>query len=747
MATDVKASDGQDLTGERRGAPKSDWEAVHAQAMEEYERDYERERHNIEEAYADLRFRRGLVEDQWDADALKARKGRPTHVINEIPQFIRQVTGDMRQARPGIKVIPVDNQADPKTAEIFAGMTRYIENRSYAQHVYTSAGDSQVACGIGHWRVTTEYASSTTFNQEIRIAAIDDGVAVVWDADSILPTREDAMHCFVPVDMSLAKFKSKYPNAKSDGFEIRDGTPFYDWHGDDFIRVAEYWVKKPIKRLLALKPDGSIDDLTDKVEGFSKGDLARVAAELEAIGLRVEERDSFKLCRYLVTSAEILEEDDWPGLHIPIIPVVGEEVRIGRDVYRHGIVRYAKELQRMTNYYASAETEVIALQPKAPWIGTRKMFQDNYDLWETANTENHPFLEYTPDPTAPGGPQRVQPPVASQAIQLGGQQAAAKLRSVIGIYDASLGARSNETSGIAIRRRDAQADTGTFVYHANFGLAIQRTGQIIIDLIPHIYDTERTIRIIGDDGKTDIAKINHKVMVNGVEAIENDVTVGSYDVMTVEGPSYATMRDEAREGLAAFIQALPAAAPVLGDIYAKMQNWPDAEKIAERLETLLPPAIKSQLKKERSDPNASPEPPTPEEQAAAQEAQLKQAAVQIELEGKQLENEQRKVDIAAKARELQQPAGSEGSAEVIRAQAEMIKAQNDARMAELEIAAKEQELAHKQRLANVELEIKLTDLELKRAGLAHSHERHTTQMVQDAERHQQQQDRQAEPVQ
>lgn len=689
-----------------------DWPEIHSQAMEEYERDYEKERRNIAEAYSDLRFRRGELEDQWDSVALAQRKGRPTHVINEIPQFVRQITGDQRQSKPSIKVVPVDDNADPDTAEVLAGIVRYIENRSYAQYVYTSAADSQVACGIGHWRINTEYASSTTFNQEIRIAGVDDGVSVLWDADATLPTREDANRCFVPNDMSLAKFKASWPDAKADGFEIRSEAAFTNWHGDDYIRVVEYWKKKPIKRSLVLMPDGAIEDVTAQTDGFGKAQLAAAHEYYAAIGARFEQRDGFKICRYLMTSAEILEETDWPGLHIPIVPVVGEEVRIGRDVYRHGIVRYMKEPQRMANYYASAETEVIALQPKAPWIGTRKNFEKDYDLWDTANTENHPFLQFTPDASNPAGPQRVQPPVASQAIIAGRQKASDMMRAVVGIYDASLGARSNETSGVAIRARDAQGDTGTYVYHANFALAIQRTGQILVDLAPHIYDTERTMRIIGDDGKPSTTKINHAVMKSGEEVVQNDITVGSYDVMTMEGPSYATRRDEARDGLTEFIRAFPAAAPVLGDVYAKMQNWPDADKIGERLEELLPAPIKAKLKQERKDPNAPPEPPTPEEQQAAEEGQIKQAVTKLELEGKSLDNDKKRAEIAKTMKEVQAPA--EGAAP---------NGYDDALQA-IEIEAKHDDLLTKRRLNELTIQIKEAELAKARIGLVASGEKH-----------------------
>jgi hypothetical protein len=666
---------------------RSDWEKVHEEAMEEYERDFERERSNIEDAYEDLRFRRGRLSDQWDAQALEARKGRPCHVVNKLPQFIRQVTGDMRQSRPGIKVVPVDSGADIKTAEVRGGMIRYVENRSKAKHVYTTGADSQVTCGIGHWAVTTEYAHAGTFNQEIRIVGIEDGVCVLWDADAMLPTKSDADHCFVPNDMSRAKFKKSWPDATADGFDtgiygLGASGAFNNWNSDDFIRVNQYWKKKPIKRTLALMQDGSIEDLTETIKDFPKEQAAAGLAWMaEKNGARIEERDSYTICRYLITLAEVLEESDWPGMHIPVIPVIGEEVRVGRDVYRHGVVRYARDLQRMENYYASAETEVIALQPKAPWLGTRKQFEKNYDLWETANTENHPFLEYTPDERAPGPPQRIQPPVASQAIIEGKQRTSEDMKAVIGIYDASLGAKSNETSGVAIARRDAQGDTGTFVYHDNFALAIERTAEIINELFPKIYDTQRTIQILGDDGKPDIVDINKPQIVDGVEKVLHDMTSGSYDVVMERGPSYATKREQAQDAMTEFIRAFPPAAPVMGDLYAKSMDWPHAEEIGERLEELLPPQIKAKLqadKKAREAKSGQPAPPTPEEQeqqqAEAQQKQMAQQAQQMQF-----------AEIQAKVKEAEAKA-AKAEADARKAVADADRAESEAKKAKADLA-------------------------------------------------------------
>lgn len=613
--------------GTKEQEPKDNPDIV-KQAMEDYEAAYAFQRGNIDEANEDLRFRRGRKEDQWDAAALAVRGDRPCLTINAIPQFIRQVTGDMRQMRPAIKVNPVDSRGDVKTAGNIAGMVRYIENRSFAKHVYTTAGDSQVACGIGHWKVISEYAGSTTFNQELRIVGIKDGVSVLWDPDSQLPTREDAMFCHVPVDISRRAFKKRWPAASTEGFAYVMTIGADGWYTGDSIRVSEYWVKKPMKRSLVLMPDGAIDDVTEQTEGFSKEELAGAAEYYMQRGGRFEQRDGFKVCRYLVTAAEVLEETDWPGQQIPIIPVIGEEVYIGKEVYRHGVVRYARDPQRMVNYYASADAEATALQPKAPYMATLKQVQNHIDQWETANTVNHSVLIYDADPQAGGPPQRIAPPIASQAIQIGKQQALDDMKRVIGIYDPGLGQKSNETSGKAILARQQEGDTGTFVYIDNFNMAIQRTGQVLLDLIPHIYDTQRQIRIIGLDGKESVVDINKPVLENGKEVMQNDVTVGAYDVTLDVGPSYSTKRQEAKDGMREFIQVFPEAAPVLGDLYAKGQDWPNAEEIGERLEVMQPPQIKQMLeqKKREDNPNAEPAPPSPEQQQAdEQQAKAKQA--------------------------------------------------------------------------------------------------------------------------
>jgi hypothetical protein len=627
------------------------------EAMKQYARGYDRERDNIIAAYDDLEFRAG---NQWPSDVKQERDQdfRPTLTINRIPQFVRQVTGDIRMMRPSIKVVPVDSRGDQKTADIEAGMIRYIENRSDAQHAYTQGGDSQVACGIGHWRVLTEYADYSTFNQEIRIAGIDDGVAVVWDPDSVLPNREDAKFCFVPVDLSRAAFEERYPGKTVQDFEreasISTLSHYNEWHGDDFVRVAEYWEKRPEKRVLALLPDGTIDDLTDEE------DLEYIAS-LKLQGARIEERDGECVYRSLITCAHELEPAvKWPGRFIPIVPVIGEEVKIGRKIVRHGVVRYAKDPQRMYNYFRSAQTEAVALQPKAPFIGTDKNFAAQRAEWESANRKNWPYLVYTPDHTNGNiPPQRSSPAVNTQGIDEGLLMSAEEMKAVVGIYDASLGNKSNETSGKAINARKAESDVGTFVYIDNFARAIRHTGRILLDLIPHVYDTERVIRTVGDDGKIDLVAINKEVVAgttpNGdpIKQMLNDVTVGAYDVVLETGPSYATKREEAKEGMIAFLQSSPDVAPIVLDLIAGAMDWPNSDKIAKRLKTVLPPQIQAMEAEESGEPPPpQPEPqPDPEVVKAQAQIEMKAQETQANIALKQQESQ---ANMAIKLEEMRQ---------------------------------------------------------------------------------------------
>lgn len=610
-------------------------------AKKRAERAFDADKENRDLAYEDLR--NFIGEGHWDPADLANRRaaGRPTMVINRLGQFVRQVTGDIRQSQTAMRAYGVDDGTDKKSAEVVSDLLRYIETRSDASDAYNKAMDSCAKCGIGHWRVITEASDDEANVQDIRITSVDDQVGILWDPDATHPNKADARFCFVPVDMTKDVFKERYPNAKASAFPNMDAyraslsEPSSYWTGGETIRVAEYFVREDEEEAdekPGTEDDGdSADEIEDSDEGEDDASEAPEKAKKSTVP---------KVYRYLITGDEILEDMKLvPGLYIPIICIPGEETRIGNRTYRNGLIRFLMDPQRRYNFFASAQAELAQLQPKAPWLVTNTNVKDAVDIWQRANQDNLPFLPYEPDAKNGGAaPQRINPPVGSPAFNANLQLASEDMQAVVGIYNASLGARSNETSGVAIARRDSQGDTGTAVYHDNFKRAIKHTGRVIVGMIPLIYDTARTLRIIGEDGAVNEIKINQAVMDEKTNhLIENDVTIGKYDVMVEAGPSFTTKREEAKEAMLALVQANPNLFPIVGDLIVKAFDFPMAGKMAERLRMALPPEIRQKEEAEEGEASGKPpmqqqpQMPPPQVLMQQQELQAKAQAEQMKL--------------------------------------------------------------------------------------------------------------------
>jgi hypothetical protein len=577
------------------------------------------------EATKDLEF---LAGEQWPASIRLDREAsnRPCLTINQLPQFVNQVTNDMRMNPREISFSPADGAASKETAKIYTGLARHIQNQSRASAIYADAGKYAVSCGIGHFRLTTDYTAEDAFEQDIIVRRIDGPLSVYWDASAREPDRSDANFCFVTEQIDEDTFKERYPDASLADIEVSrdDRDSVFMWRSRDYVLAAEYWWKEPITRTYGRDAQGRVADLTD----VDKSQWA----ELQVVATKKVKSHRVKMA--LICGSGILEKPvDWAGMHIPIFPVIGSETVVGDAVYRHGLIRFARDPQALFNYWRSAAAEAIALAPKSPYLATAAMIGRYKAQWDTQNTVARPYLLYDPDPQAPGArPQREPAPELPAALVNESNMAAADLKSTIGIYDPQLGQRSNETSGRAIIAREKQGDTGTAHYSDNLTITLHHLGRVLCDLIPKIYDSERTVRILGQDEKESFVEINKAVLGDdGQPTLVNDMTTGKYDVKVKVGPSYNTARAEAANGMLQFVQAVPAAGPIIGDLIAKTQDWPGADEISARLKTLLPPQVAGLEIDEDGNPKPPP-PPDPSqlaEQAEVKEMQRRQAVAQV----------------------------------------------------------------------------------------------------------------------
>jgi len=575
------------------------------------------EQDNWIEALDDLRFLDG---DQWPDSLKKEREDdkRPCLTINRLPSFIDQIVGDLRQNKMSADVIPVDDQGDPGTAEIYEGIIRNIEYTSKAQRVYVEAGESAVQCGYGAFRVLTRYVSDDSFEQEIYLAYIRNPFTVYIDPSAELIDGSDAKWAFVTEEVTRDEFKRRYPDKEVMSFEeaITVGDLYSNWYMEDKVKIADYyWVDDTKTHQLLLLSDGTSvkkSELTkelyirlkDKLNPPpSMDDVEKLEEEFMAmLDLTVkDEREvtSSQVMYAKISGSEVLEgPDEWAGKYIPVIPVYGKTVIVDGEIRRRGAIRHAKDSQRQYNYWKSASTEFIALQPKAPYIGTAEQFKNHESQWNLANQSNQPFLIYNHKEGVPR-PERQPPPMGSSAMFTEAQMAVDDMKATTNIYDASLGARSNETSGKAIRERKMEGDIANFAFSDNLAASVSQAARIMVDLIPSIYDTERVVRILGPDDEQELVQINkefseeiEKTDENGeayteIETKKYDLTTGRYDVRAKVGPSYTTQRQETREFMIDAMRELPdmMKAGLASEIFTN-SDFPGAQEVGEKMKQI-----------------------------------------------------------------------------------------------------------------------------------------------------------------
>ena len=549
-----------------------------------------------EEELDDIKFFCG---DQWPLNVKsdRLRDKRPCLTVNQIPQFVRQVTNDERQNRPSVKVNPVDDKATIETAEILEGMTRHIEYASCGDIAIDTAAEWAAKSGIGYYALQTDYVHSMSFQQEIQFRTILDRFCVYTDPYWSMPDGSDMQWGFIVSDPSRDEFKAEYPNAKLNEVSSWEGlnshTP--NWFTKNTCKVAEYYYKTYEEVEIHLLSDGTeveaedLDELPDTKK--DKDGYYNLKDGRRSTSKRTTQKIIVHWAK--INGIEILDETEILGEYIPIIPVIGEvQIVEGKKVYA-GITRQLKDPQRMYNYFASAETEAIALAPRAPFVAAAGQIEGFEEQWQMANVKNIPVLQYKPkaiDGTPCPPPQRQVAEPAVQAITQAMQMRANEMKATTGIYDPTLGKQTNEMSGVAIQRRINQSGTATFHYSDNLSRSQRHGGRIMLCWIPKVYNKAQAVRIIGDDGSVDFAKVN-QIFDEGGESKSHFLDHGQYDCTISTGPSYQTKRQEAVASMLDLARAMPQSMQFGLDLLVRNMDWPGSQEIADRIKKMLPPQL------------------------------------------------------------------------------------------------------------------------------------------------------------
>lgn len=599
-----------------------------------------------------------IAGEQWESDDIRSREdtNRPMITINKLESPVNIVANKNSMERSRIKVAPFED-ADKDTAKVINGLIRHIQysEKSNADLAYSQAFSDATGRGYGYLRVNTDYCNDDTFDQEIIIEKIEDPDSVYLDPDGNF--------CFVTDWIKKEEFEERYPEADPVSWDDTDTKDVF--FKDDDVCVAEYWVKEESpETIYKIK----LDQINPIGQDVSLNNLDQILQpqqpQQEVLVVTKEELDQFnedfykilaerktknvKIKQYIIGGDQILEENDWAGKYIPIIGVYGKKYKIDGHYFYKSLIYDAIDPQKMYNYYRSQEAEMLMQQPKAPWIGAEGQFEGHEEEWARANVDQVPYLEYKPQSVsgqlAPP-PQRQLPPQVQAGFVQSVQQSSDEIKATTGLFDASLGAQGNEKSGKAILARQQQGEMGTYHFTMSFNEALRKTGLILVDLIPRIYDTARTIRILGEDMAEEVVKINQSFVNKDGQEVLYDLTTGTYDVKIETGPALNTRRMDAAENLIQLTQYVPSAGPVTADLIVKNLDVEYSDELAMRLKASIPPELFTRIKQLEAEEKGGMSPEQMQLQQLQQ--QLQQAGQQIQqaqqiMTGMKNENEQLK---------------------------------------------------------------------------------------------------------
>lgn len=624
---------------------KQDDEKLLATALERYKQSVEIDDENRRNFEDDIEFYSG--ETQWNQAVQKSREqdNRPCITVNRLPSFVRQVVNDYRQNKTTVNVRAVDDNADPETADIMKGIIRHIESNSDADIAYENALFYAVTGGFGYYRIVTDYIEDG-FDQEIYIRPIPNSLTVRHDCNSRAMDGSDWEWCFIEEQMSKKAAEKAYPDVDFGDWD--NATEKNVWMSKDEVTVVEYFYFETVKEKLFMLETG---------EAIYESDFEKKKAENPQypapaiIDTRTVSRKKVKWAK--LAGDKVLEKADWAGKYIPVIPVFGDVIEVKGQRKTISLIRFAKDAQRMLNYYRSTETELLALQPKAPFVIAEGQIEGYEDEWQNANSVAYSALTYKPttiDGMAVPPPQRQGFASPPSGVLQGAMNAEQDMMNTTGIHEASMGMKSNESSGRAILARQREGDVSTFHFIDNAARAQRYCGRQLVDLIPKIYDRARVVRILGDDDTEKMVTVNEPTTRkddngNEIDAIYN-LGLGRYDVVVSSGASYTTRRQEQAEAMMNITQANPQLWATAGDILVKAMDWPDADVLAKRLKKTLPPGLADS---EDEDGEGEPQlPPEVMQQMEEMNAQLEQAGQMVQELQAQLESKQPEYELQAR---------------------------------------------------------------------------------------------------
>ena len=550
----------------------------------------------------DVKFANGDADNGWQwPDAVKENRdqnNRPCLTVNRTKTIVNRLANEAKKNPPEPRIKPVGDKVSFESAQVWQELIRHIQYISNFAAVHGQAKENQLEGGMGNWMIVHDYVDDESFDQELRILPLDP-MNVMLDCDIKQVDGSDAMWGFIFEEYNRKEFHRLYPTVmipppRAPGIDDRD-----DWIRSDSVRVAQYYRIVISNDELVYMEDESGDSWTGRLSEIPARWKAMVKDYREGragADFRSREIKHRQLEWYKIIGSEIIDSDlKRAGKYIPIIRMPGRERKIENRLHRAGIVRALKDPQRMYNYNTSGEVEVVALQTKTPWVVPGAAIEGNEAAWGAATTQNAAYLAFRhvdDEGNEIPAPQRPEPPAPAQGFLEGLRIAAAEMEMASGIQLSQEVNPNLERTPKAIDERVRASEVINYDFVATEMLAIRHTAIVLMDLAPHIYDTQRVVQVQAKDGTFRNITIDPDQEHGYQEqdtAEENTVKVlfnpkvGKFAIEADVGPSYQTQREESWHAFNEIIKAAPDLMGVMGDLGFRAGDFPLAQEIAERI--------------------------------------------------------------------------------------------------------------------------------------------------------------------
>jgi len=591
-----------------------------------------------------------------DSEALEALE-RPNIEFNMLNPMLDRLCGEFSKQEPSIYASAFEGApADPRLLEAIQGHITHALYEVSKDNTQYEVYRDQISGGYCSYKIYADYANEMSFEQDIKITKVYDATLVGYDDMSRKRTKYDAEYCYEMFPMTLRNFKKEYPDIDTEGMEFAEiGEEFkfsYKVGKDKIIIVVDFYKKKKVPATILKLSNGQVVQEEDYAE------LVKNWQSIEQVPVEVNRRKTLlqKVCRYRFGGNKMMEyEKETLSKYLPLVFADGNSVFIydddGYGQFTKPYMYHAYGTQRLTNMAGQTianDIENMTMQKmfiSQESIPEQQEYIDSITDYQSADVVVYnAFMDNDPDKPVPP-PREIQrvglPQEVFQTFNTGMQMQ----QNITGSYDAQLGVQNNDLSGVAIQEGATQSNATAMPTIVNNMMALNQIANIMVDMMPKLYKTPRSIPVRLKDGKQTFIRINDP---NDPESVSMDYQSNTINIKVEAGVNFEIEKNRALNQLITLMKTSEQFAQFMNtqgmDILLDNMSFKGIEIVKERAEQWM-----EQQKQQPQQPN----PELITAQAKAQDAQSKAIQAQTEQARVQSQIQQQGYETAIKAKQVE----------------------------------------------------------------------------------------------